>query len=159
MASAPQNFKYHSGPCLREVKRTATDSKTWVAGEAYKIVAAGTVEPCATDDTTVKGIFAADQSTATSSSEVVCYEIQDAATRFLGYVSSDGTDAAAAAANVGDVVGYHVGSNVATVNLNETSSVMIRVQDLYHVVETGKAAAADDPGRVVFSFLQAALDA
>jgi len=60
---------------------------------------------------------------------------------------------------VGDVVGYHVGSNVATVNLNETSSVMIRVQDLYHVVETGKAAAADDPGRVVFSFLQAALDA
>ena len=158
-SSAPQNFKYHSGPALKEISRLATDSKTWVAGQPYKYAAAGTVEPCATDDVTIKGIFAADQSASTSSSTVTVLEIVDSATRFIGYVSSDASDAAAAATDRDGIYGIQVDGTVSTVNKNETTAVAVKVVDLYHDVETGKAAVADSPGRVIFRVLAAALDA
>lgn len=157
--TAPHNFVYHSGPLLKKIKRVATDAQTWKAGQPYTIAAAGTVTLVATDGVNVKGIFAEDQDTATSTTTVWCLEIQDASTKFIAYSSTDDADSAVTSANEGNDYGVHTANGISTVNTGEASNVCFLVESAYHNLETGKAAAADSPGRVVGRFLASVVDA
>lgn len=162
--TTPTNPYRYDGPDLELVSMLAEDAKKWVAGTPC-IFASGTVSPAVSATTTgIFGFFADAQSTNTSTSTVKVWKILSASTRFVGYVSNDDADTTAATANKGVKYGLHIGTSgatiyIASVNTNDEAGPVVYVDQLYHEVETGKAASTDDPGRVIFRFTAASLDA
>lgn len=155
--SALKNPRVYSGVPLEKSTVRALDGQTWKQGQPgwYD---SGYARPMATDDTTFEFFFAANQDTAASSSDVVIETVPDG-TRFVGYISSDDVDTVAAQAHVGGDYGIHVGSNVATVNVNETATAVVHVDALLYQKEPYKNASTDSPGQVIFHIKAAARDA
>jgi len=150
--SAVKNPRFYAGTPLEKRRVLAVDSVTWKSQQPGTFDSNGLASVCATDAVDVKFIFLEDQDTATSTSYVWVGIIPDGA-QFIGYLSSDDADTAATRAMIGDQYGIHVGSNVATVNSNETSNVCVVVKDIAWVAEAFKNAEADDPGQVIFEYL------
>ena len=156
--SAVKNPRFYSGPPLEKDTKRAADSITWKAGQPGYFDTDGLCAVLATDGVNASFIFSSDQDTATSSSDVKIERILNASTRFVGFISQDDADTVAAATQVGDQYGIHVGSNVATVNVNETSNVAVMVDALLYQEEGYMNASTDDPGQVIFHYIQSVLD-
>jgi len=162
--SAPMNFRYYSGPVLEQDEMLAADTQKWEAGAPGYYNSSGLADPIATDEVNVDFLFAEQQDTNTSTSTVKILKIPGASTKFVGYTSTDAADVAASQSDVGQDHGIQVGNNgdseeVATVNTNETSAVAVHIDALMSTKEPEKHAAGDDPGQVIFHFLQSVLDA
>lgn len=117
----PKVYSVPSPTGLPLVKMRATDSKTWVKGELCSIAsAAGTVEPFSGAGTQVYGIFAEDQSTSTSSSDVYVLRLLTG-TMLEMYVTSNGTDATIGTANIGTAYDVYTSSNVTYLDTNSVT--------------------------------------
>ena len=156
--SSLKNPRFYAGPILQKDTVRALDGQTWKSGQPGWFDS-GYARPIITDGTNVKFVFSSDQDTAASTSDVKIERIPSAATQFVGYISSDDSDTDAQRAHLLQDYGIHVGSNVATVNVNETSSVAVLVDKLLWLEEPLKNASTDSAGQVIFHYKQSVLDA
>jgi hypothetical protein len=130
MARAAINAVVLSTPSpvgLPLVKRLATDSKTWKKGELCYITS-GAVLPLSTTTggALVYGIFAEDQATSTSSTNV-WVRLLTTGTRLLMSVTNNGTDAAVSAVAIGtEYAAYNV-SNICYLDSNVTTNGQFKV--------------------------------
>lgn len=96
---------------LTKERKLAEDSKTWKRGELC-LYTSGTVTPLvATGSTAIYGIFAEDQATATSTSTVEVYKLEDG-TKLRMFVMTNGVAATAATAAIGTKYGAEGLANV-----------------------------------------------
>jgi predicted aminopeptidase len=118
--------------------RRATDAKTWKKGELGHVESgAGTITP----NTTTAGaaadiyVFAEDQLTATSSTDVWVYKLEKGV-KLQMYVTNNGTASAIGIANLD--VGYDVytASNIAYLDLNATSGAKFKVEKICDSTDT-----------------------
>lgn len=149
----PQVLNTPSPQGLERLRITAEDSKTWKRGEMC-FLTSGTVTPLvATGKTDIYGIFAEEQATATSSSEVEVY-ILEPGTRLLMYVMTNGTAAASSVPTVGTRYGAEGLSNVSYLDTG-TANGQFEVIRPYSDAQPYRDSYADTdaaPGLVVVKF-------
>ena len=155
--SAVKSPRVYGGEPLQKAKVRALDGQTWKADQPG-YYDSGYARPLATDGTSAQFVFLEDQDTAASTTDAWVGAI-DGNTKFVGYVSSDDSDTTAQRAHIGGTYGIHVGSNVATVNVNETSNVAVVVEDCLPYAEPFRNDSTDNPGQVIFRYLTSVLDA
>jgi len=157
-STALKNPRLYQGKQLEKKRVLAADSQTWKAGQPG-VYSSGLATPAATNAVSVQFLFSSDQDSSTSSTEVWIEEIPSASTKFVGYVSNDSTDTRATQALIGAQYAIDVISNVATVNTGEASKVAVQIDDLLWKREGAMNASSDNPGQVIFHYLQSVLDA
>lgn len=132
----------------------AADGVTWKKGQLGYLTS-GTVTPIssATGGTTAPYyMFAEDQTTATSSSDVKVIKLLPGCELEV-YVTNNGTDAAIGTANRGTAYGFYTASNITHLDLNVTSGAEAQVSRLSAEYEPVRNATADSPGKCVVTLL------
>jgi hypothetical protein len=158
--SAVENPRYYSGPPLLARQRVrARDGKTWKAGQPM-CLDSGLWEPCASTDTNntlFQALASSDQDTATSTSDVYIDRITSTETKLAAYMSYGDSDYTSKRSQIGTACGIHVGSNVATVDINETTNSVVRVENPEWVAEPYMNDSTDSPGKVIFTVRASAI--
>ena len=122
----------------------AADSKTWKQGE-FGELSSGTVQPISGASSAPYCIFAEDQTTSTSSSDVKVLVLEDGM-RFEMYVTSDGTDATIGTANIGTGYDVYTSSNITYLDTNGTTGAQMVVEQIVDSTNTSSTA----PERMAF---------
>lgn len=156
--SAVENPRYFSGPpLLARRKVRARDGKTWKAGQPMYIDS-GLWEPVASTTTKFAALASSDQDTATSSSDVYVDQIVSTETELAAYVSYGDSDYTAKRSQLNLSRGIHVGSNVATVDVSDTTYASVVIRRRLCDDEPYKNDSTDSPGQVIFTVKAAALE-
>lgn len=126
---------------------------------------AGYLELSDTDDTQILGFLAGNVSktatwplAATTTAVEMYVAIARAGDLYAAYCDSDGTDSAVAQANVGEDYGITVGAEsgyvgYTTINLNETSNVLVRITDIASNVEPAMFSTSNNPGVAIVTIV------
>ena len=114
---------------------------------------------CKSNATSITGLTAKTQATATSSSNVDVYVIPGASTRFVIGVTNGGSDTKAGEVLIGSNEGLAVNSCVCTLSTGNDSNEILRVQDVLGRVEPQGNDTNNVPGFAIVSVVQSALDA
>lgn len=145
------NPKIISDPSFAPVvTRRAADSVTWKKGQ-IGYFNSGVVTPVSGltgGDTAPYVMFAEDQNTNTSSSDVKVHLLQPGC-RLEIQVTSGGTDTTVAAANIGTKYSLREDSNICTLDKNDTTNADWEVERLAAEYEPARNAAADSPGKCI----------
>lgn len=152
------NPQYYSGPGLSLVKMRARDSQTWQAGQFVRNTDSGVVL-CKSNASSIMGLTAQNQATATSSSDVWINKINSSSTKFKIGVTSGGSDAKAGLADLGSNEGLAVNSCVCTLSKGNDSTEVLHIHDVMGRVEPQKNDTNDSPGFAIVSVMAVALDA
>jgi len=154
------NPQYYDGPVCRQVKLAAKDGQTWQVGQFVRTTDSGIVL-CKSNATSITGLTAETQATATSSSTVNINVIPGASTRFVIGVTTGGADTKAGEVLIGSNEGLAVNSCVCTLSTGNDTNEILRVQDVLGRVEpnSGLNDTDDVPGFAIVSVVQSALDA
>jgi hypothetical protein len=154
------NPQYYDGPVTRLVKLAAKDSQTWQAGQFVRTTDSGIVL-CKSNASSITGLTAQTQSTATSSSNVWVNVIPGASTRFVIGVTTGGADTKAGEVLIGSNEGLAVNSCVCTLSTGNDSTEILRVDDVLGRVEpnSGNNDTNDVPGFAIIHVVASALDA
>jgi hypothetical protein len=153
-----RNPQYYSGPLPELVKLSAKDGQTWQAGQFVRTTDSGIVL-CKSDATSIVGLTAQTQATATSSSKVWIHRINTTATKFIIGVTTGGNDTCAGEVLIGSNEGLAVNSCICTLSTGNDSHEVLRVHDVMGRVEPLKNDTDDVPGFAIVSVIQSALDA
>jgi len=154
-----ENPLQYDGPPMRLVKLAAKDSQTWQAGQFVRTTDSGVVLCITGSCTSISGITAKNQATATSSSTVDIYMIPSSASRFQMGVSAAGADAKAGLVLIGTSAGLAVNSSICTFSTGNDSQEVFKCHDVMGRVEPQQNDTNDEPGFAVVSVYQSALDA
>jgi len=165
MALTAVNPKVLSTPSpigLARVARLASDSKTWKKGELCYLTS-GTVAPLTTTtgSSLVYGIFAADQTTSTSTSTVWVY-VLEVGTELEMFITNNGsaTGASENDVTIGTVYEAYQASNVCYLDVAATTTPQFKVLDYYtnlneEAAEFYSHTADSEPGIVKVKFILA----
>ena len=146
---------------LQRVERLAADGKTWKRNELCYLTS-GTVSPLsgATGGSTVFGMFANDQDTATSTSTVWVYVFEEG-TKLQMSITNDGSTTGASEndATIGTAYDAYTASNVSYLDLNATTGAQFKVLDYYTNLNEEQAAfqshtADSEPGIAIVQFIK-----
>lgn len=152
------NPQYYSGPVPRLSKLSAADGQTWQAGQFIRLTDSGVVK-CLSNATSIQGMAAQSQATATSSSQVWVHLIDSPETKFVIGVTTGGNDEAAGLSLLGSNEGLAVNSSICTVSLGNDSNEILHIHDVMGRVEPFKNDTNDEPGYAIVSVVASALTA
>ena len=153
------NPMYYEGPLPSLKKLQAAGSKTWQAGQFCRTTDSGVV-PCKTAATSINGLFAKTQASATTAGDLVdVYIINSASTKFVIGVTSGTVDAKAGQVLIGSAEGLGVNSCICTLSLSNDTNEILKVHDVMGRVEPMKNDTNVAPGYAIVSVTASALDA
>ena len=134
-------------------KIRAAGSQTWKKGE-FGYLSSGLVAAVATTTggSAVYCQFLEDQDTSTTANDLVWVRVLQAGDRFEIYVTSNGTDNAIAAANIGTGYDAYTASNVCYLDVNATTGAQFEVEKLAADYEPERNASTDTPGKCIVKF-------
>jgi len=136
------------------VEMTAEDGVTWKKGEMAFLDSNDPDPVITTGKTDVFCIFAEDQDTSTSSTDVWVRRLVPG-TRLAMFVTNDGTDGTAGSLAIGTAYGVYGKSNVSYVDLNTTSGQfkVIRVMSDASDYDDDRKDMDAAPGKVEVEFI------
>jgi hypothetical protein len=157
MSVNPRFYKGSALPELEWVSPKAGD--TWQAGQLARQSDSGWVV-CLSDATSINGMFAATQASASvAATKVPVYRINSANQLFVMDATSGGTDTKAPATVVGNSYGLGTNSCVCTVNLQNDTGGEIYVYARLADKESIGNDTSDVPGKLICGIVGSVLTA